>query len=168
MLWRVRLGRHSSMNRSAQAHCFVSARSLKRSGASSLKSHLMTLSGAAGFAHGSAWLTEIWPPLAKLVSMAASAWRSNTDTSCPACDKYHAAAVPTTPAPRTKTFIGARRACTPRAAALPARGSWQRFDVAEVAVFHRITERLGIIREGAGGSFHHVAVVVVTLPAPSG
>jgi hypothetical protein len=34
-------------------------------------------------AQGSAWLTEICPPLAKLVSAAALAWRSMTTTSWP-------------------------------------------------------------------------------------
>ena len=48
----------------------MSARMRKRSGASSLPSHCNTLSGALGLAQGSAWLTEICPPLAKLVSAA--------------------------------------------------------------------------------------------------
>ncbi len=39
-------------------------------GASSLPNHFRTLSGAPGLAQGSAWLTEICPPLAKLVSAA--------------------------------------------------------------------------------------------------
>ena len=48
-----------------------------------LVEHLSTLNGALGFAQGSAWLTEIWPPLAKLVSAAGEAWRSMTVTSWP-------------------------------------------------------------------------------------
>jgi len=46
-----------------------------------LPSHCSTFSGALGLAQGSAWLTEIWPPLAKLVSDAGVAWRSTTVTS---------------------------------------------------------------------------------------
>jgi hypothetical protein len=53
------------------------------SGASSWPSHLSTFSGALGLAQGSAWLTEICPPLAKLVSAAGVAWRSITVTSWP-------------------------------------------------------------------------------------
>ncbi len=37
-------------------------------------------SGACGLDHGSAWDTEIWPPLAKLVSSPASGCRSTTVT----------------------------------------------------------------------------------------
>ena len=47
-------------------------------------SHFSTLSGADGLAHGSAWLTETCPPLAKLVSSPAAGWRSMTQTLLPA------------------------------------------------------------------------------------
>ncbi len=57
-----------------------------------------------GLAHGSAWLTEICPPLAKLVSKPAKGWRSTTVTSCPASARYQALVTPTTPDPNTKTF----------------------------------------------------------------
>ena len=49
-----------------------------------LASHFSTFSGAAGLAQGSACETEIWPPLAKLVSAAGLA-ASMTVTSWPAC-----------------------------------------------------------------------------------
>ena len=65
----------------------------------------MILAGAPGLAHGSAWLTEIWPPLAKLVSNPEPDSRSITVTSWPACAKYHALVTPITPAPNTSTFI---------------------------------------------------------------
>src|SRR5258706_13500440 len=65
----------------------------------------MACSGTPGFAQGAAWSAEIWPPLAKLVSMPAALCRSSTRTSCPAWDRYHALAVPMTPAPRTTTFM---------------------------------------------------------------
>ncbi len=61
----------------------MSARMRNSSGASSWPSHLSTFSGALGLAQGSAWLTEICPPLAKLVSAAGVAWRSITVTSWP-------------------------------------------------------------------------------------
>jgi hypothetical protein len=44
-------------------------------------SHFATLSGASGFAHGSAYDAEIWPPFANEVSSAAPAWRSTSVTS---------------------------------------------------------------------------------------
>ena len=52
------------------------------------------MAGALGLAQGSAWLTEIWPPLAKLVSSPAAGWRSMTVTSCPALDRNQAEVVP--------------------------------------------------------------------------
>ena len=55
-----------------------------KSGASLSNSHFKIFSGASGLAQGSAWLTEIWPPLAKLVSSAASGSRSITQTESPA------------------------------------------------------------------------------------
>jgi hypothetical protein len=61
--------------------------------------------GAEGLAHGTACETEIWQPLAKLVSCAAPGWRSMTLTSCPALRRNQAEAVPTMPAPNTMTFI---------------------------------------------------------------
>ncbi len=81
MLLRVRPGVHSRKNASVQSHCCKSARGRNNSGASSCVIHFRTFSGALGFAHGSAWLTEIWPPFAKLVSAAGVAWRSTTVTS---------------------------------------------------------------------------------------
>jgi hypothetical protein len=68
-----------------QSHWRMSARMRKSSGASSFPSHCSTFSGALGLAQGSAWLTEIWPPLAKLVSAAGVACRSITVTSWPSC-----------------------------------------------------------------------------------
>src|SRR5690606_24962221 len=65
--------------------------------------HLRTLSGADGLAHGSAWLTETWPPLAKLVSRPAAARRSITQTDLPCFSAKYALLMPTTPAPRTTT-----------------------------------------------------------------
>lgn len=56
----------------------------KEQGASSRPSHFSTLNGAPGLAQGSAWLTEICPPLAKLVSAPGTPWRSVTVTSWPA------------------------------------------------------------------------------------
>ena len=81
MLCRVRAGVHSRKNASVQSHWRRSARGRNNSGASSCVIHFSTFSGALGFAHGSAWLTEIWPPFAKLVSAAGVAWRSTTVTS---------------------------------------------------------------------------------------
>ena len=54
------------------------------SGASSRPSQRRIFGTTAGFAQGSAWLAEIWPPLANEASIPASPWRSATVTSCPA------------------------------------------------------------------------------------
>src|SRR5258706_16371962 len=105
VLRRVRSGRHSIRKRSPQDHWRGSARRRNSNGASSRPSHLYIFFGASGFAHGSAWLTDICPPLAKLVSSPACGCRSTTVTSCPSCDKYQALVTPITPAPRTTTFI---------------------------------------------------------------
>jgi peptide-methionine (R)-S-oxide reductase len=56
-------------------------------------------------AQGSAWLTEICPPLAKLVSCAGAGCRSITVTSWPAAARYQAVVTPITPAPKTITRI---------------------------------------------------------------
>src|SRR5512134_3841115 len=103
MLRRVRAGVHSRRNCNVQSHWLRSARSRNSSGASSLASHMSTLSGALGFAHGSAWLTEIWPPFAKLVSAAGVAWRSTTVTSWPCWRRKYADVTPNNPAPSTIT-----------------------------------------------------------------
>src|SRR5215203_6928 len=66
-------------------------------------SHFRIFNGADGFAHGSAWLTEIWPPLAKLVSSPAPGCRSMTQTLRPARIAQYAVLMPTTPAPSTIT-----------------------------------------------------------------
>src|SRR5262245_17845182 len=85
----------------------MSARTRNRSGASSFIIHLRTFSGALGFAHGSAWLTEIWPPFAKLVSAAGVAWRSTTVTSWPCWRRKYAEVRPSKPAPNTMTVTAA-------------------------------------------------------------
>src|SRR5262245_4843564 len=82
----------------------MSARTRNRSGASSFIIHLRTFSGALGFAQGSAWLTEICPPFAKLVSAAGVAWRSTTVTSWPCWRRKYADVTPSNPAPNTMTF----------------------------------------------------------------
>src|SRR6185369_7948764 len=105
MLWRVRAGRHSRMKESPHSHWRSSGRRRKRSGESSRPSHFRILSGAVGLAHGSACDTEIWPPLANEVSMPAPAWRSSTVTSWPDLLRNQAVVTPTTPAPRTRTFM---------------------------------------------------------------
>src|SRR5713226_3294028 len=107
VLRRVRPGRHSNRKRRLHSHWAGSARGRKRSGASSRPSHCRILDGAVGLAHGSQWLTEICPPLAKLVSSAASGCRSTTITSWPVRARYHALVVPITPAPRTTTLMPA-------------------------------------------------------------
>src|SRR6266849_5305051 len=107
VLRRVRLGKHSKRKRSPQSHWARSARGRKSSGASSRPNHFRIVKGAVGLAQGSEWLTEIWPPLAKLVSSAGSGWRSTTITSWPLCARYHALVVPMTPAPRTTTLMPA-------------------------------------------------------------
>src|SRR6266436_4718307 len=105
VLLRVRVGKHSKRKRRPQSHWARSARGRKSSGASSRPNHFRIVKGAVGLAQGSEWLTEIWPPLAKLVSSAGSGWRSTTVTSWPLCTRYHAVVVPMTPAPRTTTLI---------------------------------------------------------------
>jgi hypothetical protein len=72
MLARARAAVHWRRKRRPQAHCAGSARKRQSSGASSRPIQRSALSGACGLAQGSAWLTEIWPPLAKLVSCAGS------------------------------------------------------------------------------------------------
>src|SRR6185312_2419896 len=86
-------------------HWRGSIRRRKRSGASSRQSHFTILSGASGLAHGSAWHAEIWPPFANEVSRPGPSRRSTTVTSWPRAARYHAVAVPITPAPRTRTFM---------------------------------------------------------------
>src|SRR4051812_45073394 len=105
MLWRVREGRHSRRKARPHSHWRKSGRRRKSNGASSRASHLRTLSGAEGLAHGSACETEIWPPLANEVSMPAAPWRSTTVTSWPALARYQAEVTPITPEPRTRTFM---------------------------------------------------------------
>src|SRR5688572_19553106 len=92
-----------------QDHCAGSMRQRKSNGASSRQIHLRILNGASGLAHGSEWLTEIWPPLAYEVSRPAPSWRSTTTTSWPSSRRDHAVEVPMTPAPRMRTFIRGER-----------------------------------------------------------
>ena len=96
---------HSRRNAAHHSHCIGSSRGRNSSGASGRPSHLRILRGADGLAHGSAWLTAIWPPLARLVSSAGPSRRSMTTTSWPAARRNQALATPTTPAPRTRTRI---------------------------------------------------------------
>src|SRR5260221_10324503 len=100
----ARPGKHSKRKRRPQSHWARSARGRKSSGASSRPNHFRIVKGAVGLAQGSELLTEIWPPLAKLVSSAGSGCRSTTVTSWPLCARYHALVVPMTPAPRTTTL----------------------------------------------------------------
>jgi hypothetical protein len=68
MLWRVRAGVQFAQELQAPqplAHVGADAEQQRRI---LLPSHCSTFSGALGLAQGSAWLTEICPPLAKLVS----------------------------------------------------------------------------------------------------
>src|SRR5215831_20440512 len=105
MLRRTRDGRHSSRNCVPQAHWRGSMRRRKSSGASSRQIRLRIFSGASGLAHGSACEAEIWPPFANEVSRPGPVRRSMTVTSCPRLERYHAVAVPITPAPRTSAFM---------------------------------------------------------------
>src|SRR4051812_47503006 len=105
MLCRVRAAVHSRRNESPHSHCLRSGRRRKSSGASSRASHFSTLSGAPGLAQGSACDTEIWPPFANDVSMPAASRRSSTLTSWPDLLRNQAVVTPTTPAPRTRTFM---------------------------------------------------------------
>ena len=70
MLCRVRAGPHSRRKCSPHAHSCGSVPTWKRIGESLRSNQERILRGARGFAQGSAWLTESWPPLAKLVSAA--------------------------------------------------------------------------------------------------
>src|SRR5690348_12730696 len=101
----VRTGRHSRRKLAPHVHWRGSMRRRKSSGASSRQSHLRICCGASGFAHGSAWHAEIWPPLANEVSRPGPSRRSIAVTSWPCAARYHAVAVPTTPAPRTRAFM---------------------------------------------------------------
>src|SRR6185369_11056480 len=105
MLCRVRAAVHSRRNERPHSHCLTSGRRRKSSGASSRASHFSSLSGAAGLAQGSACDTEIWPPLANDVSRPAASRRSSTLTSWPDLLRNQAVVTPTTPAPRTRTFM---------------------------------------------------------------
>src|SRR5260221_14721377 len=106
MLARVFEGVHSSRKRMPHDHCAGSMRRRKSSGASSRQIHCRIFEGASGLAHGSAWHTEICPPLANEGSMPAASRRSPTTTYRTCCVRHQAGEVPMTPAPRTKTFIG--------------------------------------------------------------
>src|SRR5690554_2774220 len=108
MAWalrRWRAGRHSCRKRSIHSQRAGSSPTFRRKGASVRPSERKAIHGAAGLDHGSGWLTEICPPLAKLVSSAGPGWRSTTLTSKPACNRYQAVVTPVTPAPRTITCI---------------------------------------------------------------
>ena len=70
-------------------------------------SDLTSVLSARGFAQASAWPTATCPALAKLVSHAASGWRSITVTSWPSSSSCQAVVTPTTPAPRTTTCMAA-------------------------------------------------------------
>src|SRR3954469_568238 len=65
----------------------------------------MIFEGIPGCDQGSTSLAWMMPPLPQLVSIAASLWRSIKTTSWPDFLRYHAVAVPTTPAPRTTVVI---------------------------------------------------------------
>src|SRR5690606_25191376 len=110
MLRRVRAFVHSRTKPASHSHCRGSARSRRRSGASARSSQRAARRNAVGFAHGSAWLTELCPPLAKLVSEAGSCPRSTTTTSKPWRFRKYAVVTPTTPAPMTTIFIRGSRA----------------------------------------------------------
>src|SRR5690606_24056895 len=72
---------------------------------SSLNSQRASFKGACGFAQGSEYDTEIWQPLARLVSCAGPLSRSMTTTSWPAWFNHHAVDVPITPLPSTAILI---------------------------------------------------------------
>src|ERR1700755_1620232 len=67
----------------------------------------MIFIGMPGCDQGSTSLAWMMPPLPQLVSIAASVWRSIRTTSWPDFFRYHAVAVPTTPAPRTTVVMPA-------------------------------------------------------------
>ena len=72
MLWRVRDGRHSSRNCSAPAPLApVGAQPEEQRRIRAARATSGSSRGASGFAHGSAYDAEIWPPLANDVSSAA-------------------------------------------------------------------------------------------------
>src|SRR5690606_12449076 len=101
------------------AHCRQSSWGRNNSGASSWNIHLSSLSGAWGLAHGSAYETEIWPPLARLVSWAGPGRRSTTTTSWPAWRSHQALEMPMMPLPNTATFMRALLLAPPAAAGGP-------------------------------------------------
>ena len=70
MLMRRRLRVQLARKRSSQAASAGSQRRWRSSGASTRPSHFSAFSGVLGVAQGVAWLAEICPPLAKLVSSA--------------------------------------------------------------------------------------------------
>ena len=72
------------------SHCARSARGRNSSGASSRPSQRRIFGTTEGFAQGSAWPAEIWPPLANEVSRPAASRRSITVTSWPAAARYQA------------------------------------------------------------------------------
>src|SRR3546814_6424695 len=98
-------GRHSRRNCNPHHHCLRSKLGRKTMGESSLNSQRASLRGACGLAHGSEYDTEIWQPLARLVSWAGPLSRSMTTTSWPACFSHHAVDVPITPLPSTAILI---------------------------------------------------------------
>src|SRR5699024_91135 len=100
-----RPGQHSRKNAKPHNHCCKSNRGLNTNGACSSNNHLSALSGTPGFAQGSEYETDSWPPLARLVCWAGPAWRSITTTSCPAWDSHQAVDVPIIPLPSTATFM---------------------------------------------------------------
>src|SRR5262249_44411380 len=67
----------------------------------------MIFEGMPGCDQGSTSLAWMMPPLPQLVSIAAALWRSIKTTSLPAFFRYHAAATPTTPAPRITVVMPA-------------------------------------------------------------
>src|SRR6218665_2151289 len=96
---------HWARNCRPQRHCCQSSCGRSSSGASLSNIHLSALSGAERLAQGSQQLTEICPALAKLVSSAASGWRSTTVTSWPRSGNCQGGLMPMMPAPRTMVFI---------------------------------------------------------------
>ncbi|MCY1521760.1 hypothetical protein D9M68_565860 [compost metagenome] len=107
MLGARRPGRHSRRNASPHIHCRQSSCGRNSSGALSWNIHLSSLRGACGLAQGSAYDTEIWAPLAKLVSCAGPVQRSMTTTSWPAWFSHQALEIPMMPPPNTATFMPA-------------------------------------------------------------
>src|SRR5690606_37587019 len=98
-------GRHSRKKDRHQRHWRRSRRGRNNKGASSCNNHFSSLSGIFGLAQGSAYETEICPPLAREVSCAGPVPRSTTTTSQPCWLSHQAVDTPIMPLPRTATFM---------------------------------------------------------------